>query len=63
MRAYQRYGGPESSSFARIKLTVMLAAASTLIGFGVLCFAEHTLLRSAGVTFFLGIGYSLIGAW
>lgn len=63
VRAYQRYGGSDSPAFQRIKLTVILAATSTLIGFGVLCFAEHTLLRSAGITFFLGIGYSLIGAF
>jgi predicted exporter/SAM-dependent methyltransferase len=63
VRAYQRYGGSDSPAFERIKLTVILAATSTLIGFGVLCFAGHTLLRSAGLTFFLGIGYSLIGAF
>jgi predicted RND superfamily exporter protein len=41
----------------------VLASTSTLIGFGVLCLAEHALLRSAGITSLLGIGYSLTGAF
>jgi uncharacterized protein len=44
-------------------LTVIMAAASTLIGFGVLCTADHALLYSAGITSFLGISFSLIGAF
>jgi ubiquinone/menaquinone biosynthesis C-methylase UbiE len=32
-----------------------------MIGFGVLSLAEHALLRSAGLTLFLGIGYSFAG--
>lgn len=47
----------------RIKMALIMAALSTLIGFGVLCFADHTLLRSAGITSFLGIAYSLVGAF
>jgi uncharacterized protein len=62
-RAYQRYGGTDHPGFERIKLAVVMAAASTLIGFGVLCMADHNLLRSAGLTSFLGIGYSLLGAF
>ncbi len=62
-RAYQRYGGVTHPDFERIKMAVMLAAASTLIGFGVLCVAEHSLLRSAGLTSLLGIGYSFLGAF
>jgi predicted exporter/SAM-dependent methyltransferase len=63
VRAYQRYGGTDHPSFERIKLAVIMASMSTLIGFGVLCTAEHALLRSAGITSLLGIGYSLIGAF
>jgi len=44
-------------------MAVFMASASTLIGFGVLCTAEHSLLRSAGLTSLFGIGYSLIGAF
>ncbi len=46
-----------------IRMAVFLAAASTLLGFGALCFAEHNLLRSAGAVTFLGIGYSLVGTF
>lgn len=63
VRAYQRYGGTGHASFERIKLAVIMASASTLIGFGVLCLAEHALLRSAGITSLLGIGYSVVGAF
>ncbi|MCP3955512.1 MAG: methyltransferase domain-containing protein, partial [Desulfobacterales bacterium] len=63
VRARQRYGGMHQPGFGRIKLAVIMAAVSTLIGFGVLCVAEHALLRSAGITSFLGIGYALIGAF
>jgi SAM-dependent methyltransferase len=40
-----------------------MAAASTLIGFGVLLFADHSLLKSAGFTSFLGIFFSVVGAF
>jgi predicted exporter len=63
VRAYQRYGGTDHPDFGRIRLAVVLASTSTLIGFGVLCLAEHALLRSAGITSLLGIGYSLTGAF
>lgn len=62
-RAYQRYGGTDHPDFERIKMAVMMAAVSTLIGFGVLCGAEHNLLRSAGLTSLFGISYSLLGAF
>lgn len=63
VRAYQRYGGMNDPDYERIKMTVIMAAASTLIGFGVLCTADHAMLHSAGITSFLGIGYALIGAF
>jgi SAM-dependent methyltransferase len=34
-----------------------------MIGFGVLCFAEHSLLRSIGISSLLGIFYSLAGSF
>jgi len=46
-----------------IRMGVFLASASTLIGFGTLSFAQHTLLRSAGLTTLLGVGYAAIGAF
>ncbi|MBI9083742.1 MAG: MMPL family transporter [Desulfobacterales bacterium] len=63
IRAHQRYTDPGHPSFALVRMAVFMAAASTLIGFGVLCTAEHALLKSAGLTSLLGIGYSLVGAF
>ncbi len=63
VRSFQRYGSLEHPSFSRIRLAVFMAGASTLIGFGVLCLSRHTLLKSAGITSFLGIGYAMIGAF
>ena len=63
VRSYQRYGDASHPYFGLIRMTVFLAGASTIIGFGVLCTAQHSLLRSAGITSLFGIGYSLIGAF
>ncbi len=62
VRAHQRYADGTDPAVILIHVAVTMAAASTLIGFGVLYFSEHTLLRSAGITSFLGIGYALAGA-
>ena len=59
----QRYPDENSGAMHTIKLAMFLSAFTTLIGFGVLMFANHTLLRSIGIVSFLGIGYSLIGAY
>jgi len=63
VRAYQRYQSSTHPSFSLIRMSVLMASSSTLIGFGVLCTAQHNLLQSAGVTSFLGIGYSVMGAF
>jgi predicted exporter/ubiquinone/menaquinone biosynthesis C-methylase UbiE len=63
VRSYQRYGRADHPSFNLIRSAVVIAAASTLIGFGVLALAEHALLKSAGVTSSLGIAYSMLGAF
>jgi len=63
VRAHQRYRNPQNPSFGLVRMAVFMAGTSTLIGFGVLCFAEHSLLRSIGITSILGIGYSLLGAF
>ncbi len=60
---YQRYPDESHPAMHTIKLAMFLAAATTLIGFGVLAFASHALLRSIGLVSLLGIGYSLIGAY
>lgn len=60
---YQRYPDENSPAMNTIKLAIFMAACTTLIGFGVLAFASHALLRSIGLVSGLGIGYSLIGAY
>lgn len=63
VRAYQRYREPSHPSLGLVRLSAFMAAATTLIGFGCLCTADHSLLRSAGLTSFLGIAYSVLGAF
>jgi predicted exporter len=63
VRSYQRYQDMSHHFFKLIRTAVFMSAASTLIGFGALCLARHSLLRSAGLISILGIGYSLIGAF
>jgi len=63
VRAHQRYRDVTHPSYTLVRCAVFLAGTSTLIGFGVLCFADHSLLRSIGLVSFAGIGYSLIGTF
>ncbi|MCP4754596.1 MAG: methyltransferase domain-containing protein [Proteobacteria bacterium] len=63
VRSYQRYNDEKHASLGLVRSAVFLASASTLIGFGVLSFADHALLKSAGLISLLGIGYSLMGAF
>ncbi|MCJ7772183.1 MAG: methyltransferase domain-containing protein, partial [Desulfobacterales bacterium] len=63
VRSHQRYLNESHHSFEIFRTSVFLASMSTMIGFGVMCFANHSLLRSAGVTSFFGIFYSLVGAF
>jgi predicted exporter/SAM-dependent methyltransferase len=62
VRAHQHYRDEDSPSLGLIRLTVLLSAATTFMGFGVLAFSGNALLKSAGVTIALGIGYSFLGA-
>ncbi len=63
VRAHQRYRDIAHPSYVRVRTSVFLSGTSTMIGFGVLCFAEHSLLRSIGITSLLGIAYSLLGSF
>lgn len=63
VRGHQRYREISHPSYARVRSSIFLSAASTMIGFGVLCFAEHSLLQSIGIASLLGIGYSLLGTF
>jgi len=60
---YQRYRDESHPAMDTIKMAMFLSSFTTLIGFGVLAFAKHALLRSIGLTSLLGIGYSIIGAY
>jgi predicted exporter/SAM-dependent methyltransferase len=61
--AYQRYLDERHPFMGLIRQAMFLAGTTTLIGFGVLVFARHAVLQSIGLTSFLGIGYSLVGAF
>jgi predicted exporter/SAM-dependent methyltransferase len=63
VRSQQRFLDEEHPSQGPIRTAVLLAAASTLLGMGALAFSRHAVLRSVGITSFLGIGYSLLGAF
>ena len=63
VRGCQWYGSVDHPSHVLVRSTVLLAGTSTLIGFGVLCFAEHSLLRSVGITSFYGIAFALLGTF
>lgn len=61
--AYQRYLDERHPSMTLIRQAMFLSGATTLIGFGVLAFAGHAVLRSIGLTSLLGISYSLAGTF
>ncbi|MCG8550897.1 MAG: MMPL family transporter, partial [Desulfobacterales bacterium] len=63
VRAYQRYRDESHPSVARIRLAVFMAGISSMIGFGVMCLAEHSLLQSAGLACLLGISFCLGGTF
>ncbi|WP_319587633.1 methyltransferase domain-containing protein [uncultured Desulfobulbus sp.] len=63
VRGCQWYGTIDHPGHVLVRSAVLMAAASTLIGFGVLCFAQHATLKSVGITSLLGIGYSLLGTF
>lgn len=61
--AYQRYGRASHPYFPLIRSSVLVNSSSTMIAFGVLALARHTLLKSAGITSLLAISYSTIGVF
>ncbi len=63
VRSYQCYLDEMHSSVSVIRTAMLLAGASTLAGFGSMCFADHNLLKSAGISSSLGIIFSLAGAY
>ncbi len=63
IRSRLRYHDLEHPWFRRVRLAVLMAGASSLLGFGVLCAADHSLLRSAGFFAATGISASLAAAF
>ncbi|MCG6536704.1 MAG: methyltransferase, partial [Syntrophales bacterium LBB04] len=62
VRSHQRYMEETHASVGLVRMSVFLSFATTFVGFGVLAFSGHSLLRSAGLCLALGIGYSFLGA-
>jgi uncharacterized protein len=63
VRGCQWYGTTDHPGHVLVRSAVLMAAASTMVGFGVLCFARHAALKSIGITSLCGIGFSLIGTF
>lgn len=63
IRSYQRYRDENHPFQDHIRMTIFLAAASTLIGFGALSIGEHNLMRDLGFFLVLGIGFALIATF
>lgn len=59
--AHQRYFDENDPSMRPLRTAVFLNAGSTITGLGVLAFAGQAMLRSAGLSMVLGLGYALIG--
>ncbi|MCL4477841.1 MAG: methyltransferase domain-containing protein [Deltaproteobacteria bacterium] len=59
--AYQRYFDEHDPAMSPIRTAVFLNAGSTITGLGVLAFAGQAMLKSAGLSMVLGLGYALIG--
>ncbi len=59
--AYQRYFDEHDPAMRPIRTAVFLNAGSTITGLGVLAFAGQAMLKSAGLSMVLGLGYALIG--
>lgn len=61
VRTSQRYRDEHHPSVSLIRLSVFLSFATTSIGFLVLAFSSHALLKNAGMVLAIGIGYSYLG--
>ncbi|MEW6264803.1 MAG: methyltransferase [Thermodesulfobacteriota bacterium] len=59
----QRLGSSANPSAEAVPVAVALAGLSTLVGMGSLALSDHAVLQAAGLSTFLGIAYSMIGAF
>jgi predicted exporter len=60
VRAYQHFPHERHPGRRIVRLTVVLAGCSTLMGFGTLGVADHVVLRSAGLSTTIAIAYALL---
>jgi predicted RND superfamily exporter protein len=60
VRAYQHFPHERDAGSQIVRLTVLLAACSTLMGFGAMAFADHVVLKSAGLTTSGAIFYAIV---
>ena len=63
VRSYQRFGPAAQPGTEGFRVTVLLCGLTTLVGFGSLLFAQHTVLRDAGISTFLGIFFAMAGTF
>ncbi|MFH1135814.1 MAG: methyltransferase domain-containing protein [Pseudomonadota bacterium] len=63
IRSHQRFGRADHPLAESFRGAVMLGGLSTLIGMGSLALSQHHVLKMAGISTFLGIGYALVGAF
>ena len=62
VRSYQRYLDDDDPSLGLVRLSVFLSFATTSMGFCILAISDNVMLKSAGLSLALGIGYSFLGA-
>ncbi|MBN1531580.1 MAG: MMPL family transporter [Spirochaetes bacterium] len=63
VKAYQRHPRDTRQPIDIMNLAVLLASTSTMIGFGSMVLARHTLLRSVGIVSLTAIVFSIVGAY
>ena len=63
VRSYQRFGPAAQQGSEGFRVTVLLCGLTTLVGFGSLLFANHAVLRDAGISTFFGIFYAMAGTF
>ena len=63
VRSWQRYGRTDHPGLAPFRAAVVLGGASTLMGTGAMALSQHQVLKMAGLSTFLGIGYAMLGTF
>jgi uncharacterized protein len=62
-RSCQRFGIDSRGHMGPFRLAILMGGMSTLVGTGSLALSHHAVLRSAGISTFLGIFYALVGTF